>query len=597
MNRFLLNFLIYTLVLSFFSCKENSNEHSNLKETIINKDDVNLIFKQDYSDLAKKIPELAFYERELKKVLRSNQPILLLPQNELIDDKHRQAQDIAVMNAKFVQDIRIRDTQEPLRTEIMTIRKALPSDLANTKIKISSDEYYRVEMYNYYHNTTTIGIVDLQSKKLININTFSGAQADVNKRLTDIAVSIATNSQAVIQALGIKPGDKLATMSNVKTSLNGTKCERSKHLCVAPTFVVDNRALWCIVDLTDFSLVGTRWTELGTVRKSVVTERNLQNDFIMTHYCDIENDFGQGDWRGVHRLTGSDGLEITEVTYKGFPIINSAKIVDWHVSYSFKEGFGYSDATGCPMFSSAAVIAFNAPFLEDIITNEKKVGFALVQDFRSPVWPAPCNYRYQNRFEFYNDGSYRIVGINLGRGCGVDGWYRPVFRMDLGPTGQDKYMFEQFVGGTWARWNSESWNLQNENAQYTKEGYQYRFINKKGEGYYVLPSQGQFKDGGRGDFAYSYICADHPEKDEGRMDMITIGSCCNTDYHQGPEQFVEPPETIKDMKLIYWYVPQMKNDNKEGSKYAWCDTQVKEGQSEVVTYPGTVGPLFVPIRK
>ncbi|MEE9437419.1 MAG: hypothetical protein V3V14_00375 [Saprospiraceae bacterium] len=587
-------FVLMLLIIIQFSCNEHEVDN---KSTIglVDKKDVILLHKQNYSLLAQQIPELAFYEKKLKQVLASDLPVMVLPKNELIDDNHALAQNIALKDKKFIRDIKHRETGEPLRCEVMNIRKALPSDLANLKTNQKCNSCYRVEMYNFFNNITTIGIIDISINAVINVNNYTGAQADVNKRLTDIAIGIVTNSSVVMQALGVKPGDELATMANVKTSLNGTKCERSKHLCVAPTIVKNNRALWCIVDLTDFTLVGIRWTELGNVRKSVVTERNLQNDFIMTHYCDIENDFGEGQWKGKHRLTGSDGLEITEVSYNGIPVINSAKIVDWHVSYSFKEGFGYSDATGCPMFSSAAVIAFNAPFTEDIVNNGNKVGFALIQDFRSPVWPAPCNYRYQNRYEFYIDGSFRIIGINLGRGCGVDGWYRPVFRIDLGPNNDEKFKFDQYVEGNWARWNSESWNLQNKKTQYTKDGYQYRFINKEGKGYYVKPGNSNFEDGGRGDFAYSYLSVDHKDKDEGSMDMITIGSCCNTDYQQGPHHFIEPPESLKEQKLIYWYVPQMKNDNREGSKYAWCDTKVKDGNSDVVVYPGTVGPMFVPI--
>ncbi len=34
-----------------------------------------------------------------------------------------------------------------------------------------------------------------------------------------------------------------------------------------------------------------------------------------------------------------------------------------------------------------------------------------------------CNYRYENRFEFYFDGSFRVVGVNKGRGCGDQSQY------------------------------------------------------------------------------------------------------------------------------------------------------------------------------
>ncbi len=589
-----MRFVIFCLCLSVLmsACKQKDQAAGIDSIEKINKDDVRLIDRTEFSKHARSIPEIAFYHKQLIKALARTNNVLLLPPDEIIDSSHYAAQMIAVADPEFLRDTRHHITKEPLRTEIMTVRKALPSDLVPSLR--SCDDCYRVEMYNYFYNKTTVATVDLKQKKLVHTELFTGAQADINKRLTDIATQIAIHSPEVALALGLKPGEDLATMSNVKTSLRGTKCERSKHLCVAPTFVKENRALWTIVDLTDFTLVGIRWTELGQDQHQVVTERSLQNDFIMTNYCQKENPFSRDGWEGLHRLTGSDGLEIIDVSFKGKKIINSAKIVDWHVSYSFKEGFGYSDATGCPMFSSAAVIAFDVPFIEDIRSDSTVIGFALVQDFRSPVWPAPCNYRYQNRYEFYKDGSFRIVGINLGRGCGVDGWYRPVFRMDLGPDDELKFKFEQYTSSGWARWNSESYNLQKPSTKYSPEGYLYRFIDRTGHGYYVEPSYGQFQDGGRGDFAYSYISVDHEDQDEGAMDMITIGACCNTDYRQGPNQFIEPSESIKNQKLIYWYVPQMKNDNTKGAEYAWCQTEVIDGKAQVKVFPGTVGPKFVP---
>ena len=46
--------------------------------------------------------------------------------------------------------------------------------------------------------------------------------------------------------------------------------------------------------------------------------------------------------------------------FGGRPVLESAKLVDWHVSYSESDGFGYSDAVGCPVFSAAAAFSFCA---------------------------------------------------------------------------------------------------------------------------------------------------------------------------------------------------------------------------------------------
>ncbi|MFZ8310636.1 hypothetical protein ACO1LC_14385, partial [Staphylococcus aureus] len=76
----------------------------------------------------------------------------------------------------------------------------------------------------------------------------------------------------------------------------------------------------------------------------VVTERKIQNENIADCYCNKVNSLSQKGWEMDYLLTGSDGLMISNVKYKSQQVINSAKLVDWYVSYSGTDGFGYSDA-------------------------------------------------------------------------------------------------------------------------------------------------------------------------------------------------------------------------------------------------------------
>ena len=295
-------------------------------------------------------------------------------------------------------------------------------------------------------------------------------------------------------------------------------------------------------------------------------------------------------------LTSSDGLKVSDVSYQGQEVMHSAKVVDFHVSYSRADGFGYSDAMGCPMFSSAAVVAFNGPEIEEIVQNGEVVGFALVQDFRSPVWPVPCNYRYEQRYEFYDNGRFRPVVGNLGRGCGINGVYRPVMRLDLTASedgSQDS--FAEWTGSEWQIWETEQWQLQDESTPYTAEGYQYRLTAPDGSGFYIEPGNGQFGDGGRGDNAFTYVMRRDSEKDEGEADLTTIGACCNTDYQQGPEIFLAPAENIVEEDLVMWYVPQLTNDDTPGEEYCWANTILVDGIPEVHVFPCYAGPMFVPI--
>ncbi len=402
---------------------------------------------------------------------------------------------------------------------------------------------------------------------------------------------IAVNAPEVQSALGYKPSEKDALMASTKTSLNKTRCERSRHLCVAPTFVKDDRALWAIVDLTDNVLVGVRWTHTGKTGLAV-TERKLQNVNLTDQYCDKETALERDGWKLNYILTSSDGLRVADITYKGKLVIRSVKMVDWHVSYSNTDGFGYSDAVGCPYFSQSAVIAIEPPQINPIVKEGVTLGFSIDQRFQSEGWPTPCNYNYRQRFEFYADGRFRPMIASVGRGCGNDGVYRPVSRIAFAG---EKNTFAEFASGGWKPWTQEQWQLQTRDLTYTPEGYRYRVTDGAGAGYFVEPSRGQFGDGGRGDFAWTYVTRHENGRDEGESDLITVGPCCNNDYRQGPEKFIEPaPEPIAESGLIMWYVAQLKNDNTPGREYCWAESVLINGVFSAKEFPCYSGPMLIP---
>ena len=83
---------------------------------------------------------------------------------------------------------------------------------------------------------------------------------------------------------------------------------------------------------------------------------------------------------------------------------------------------------------------------------------------------------------------------------------------------------------------------------------------------------------GRGDNAYLYATKFHADIDEGESDLSTLGPCCNTDYHQGPEKFIEPnPEPLGNTGLVLWYVSQLKNEDTPGHEYCWAQSVVQDG--------------------
>jgi hypothetical protein len=586
------NFHLLFFILLFFLFSSCSNS-----ATTVNGVKTDTSFAADAllgtdSSVQQNEPMLQATLEKIRKSLLQKLPVLFL---ENPDSNQAMAQLIASSDPRFRENLFDSKTKQPLRNEIFAVYSARPGDLP-ANYYCTPGKCYRLEMYNYAYNLTTVALVDLQTQKLVSLNKFPQTQPDIPEYLKTLALKIAVNAPELIKALGIAPNEKDALMASTKTALNRTKCERSMHLCVAPTFVKGDKALWAIVDLTDFKLVGIRWTKVGTNGAGErISERKLQFDKIMECHCKQENSLSKQDWKMKYVLTSSDGLRISDVYYKNQLVIQNAKLVDWHVSYSGTDGFGYSDAVGCPEFSQAAVIAVSEPQVKELTENGQSVGFVMEQSFQSEQWPRPCNYNYIQRYEFYNDGRWRAAAANLGRGCGNNGTYRPVTRIVL-PGEQNN--FAEWNGKGWNNWSNEKWQLQNEQTNYSPEGYQYRISDNKAAGFYVIPGKGQFKDGGRGDNAYVYVSKYHIDKDEGESDLVTIGPCCNIDYQQGPEKFIAPvPEAIENSRLVIWYVAQLKNDDTKGKEYCWADDYIENGVYKTKSYPCFSGPLFIPLTK
>jgi hypothetical protein len=585
-------FSVIILMCFLSSC---SSERSDLDEEHTYEYTGKLITNKDRKEHPK-LDIVNDYLIAVKQSLKKPIPILTLSKEELTNQDESRVQEIVVQNQDFTKYTRHPKGNKPLRNEIMTIRKVLASDISSNnkeRLEKCGKSCYRVEMYNFFYNMSTVAFVDAKLRRVLAVNYYSDAQPDINNRLKNIAITIAKNSKLVSQELfdvNQKP-----TMSQIKTSLKNSRCERSYHLCVAPTFVLNDKALWAIVDLTDSNLVGIRWTKLGESGPPIdVTERQLENEYVFREFCEKSHHLQKDHWQFNYQITASDGIEVTQVMYKNIPVMKSAKLLDWHVNYSTREGFGYSDAIGCPLFSSAVVIAYEGPQVEEIKKDGKTIGFSFTQDFRQPPWPTPCNYRYEQRFEFYNDGRFRVAAADYGRGCGTDGTYRPIIRIDI-DADKDHESISQWDGEHWKLWNEEKWHLQSKNTKYTREGYLFKITNEKGNGFYVEPNRGQFNDGSKGDNAFSYISINHPDRDEGSNDMVTMGSCCNTDFRQGPEQFINPPESLQNRNLVLWYVPQLKNNGTKGEEYCWADTRIVNGIKNVKVWPCYAGPMFVPV--
>lgn len=576
-----------------------------------------IILPQYEKNIYQNIPEVQSYLQDLKSLLAEGKAVLPLSHSE-IDSDAQVAQEILLTDTQFLADTK--EGNLSLHNDMMRILPAIVSSLDKTTAQHCKESTcYQAEKYNFVTNATTRAIVDTEHKKVLSVERYPNMQPDVSLRLMHIAQAIALHAPDVKEALGFVPSQKDITMANVRGSMKESPCETTTHLCVAPTFTdhAKAKALWAVVDLTELKLAAAKWAGVGkTSTPACISERSLQNRYIMKNFCEKDSFLEKEGWKIRYRLTGSDGLEIRDASFQGKSVFTSVKIVDWHVSYKEKGGenldtttetyiadrrveyrrgengdylFGYNDAMGCPMFSTSVVLPYNGPEVKPLKTQD---GFMLTQDYRNPKWPMACNYRYENRFEFYNDGAFRVVGVNKGRGCGDHAIYRPVMRIDMAIDKKENFYS---YDGQWKLWEQENVESVGQGVLSSTQKYPYKITASTDAtyGYYIEDNHGQFNDNSKGDHATLF--ATKFKENEGDKDLLTLGSCCDLDK-DGIEHYIADKESIKESDIVLWYVPRIYNDARVGHEYCWADTVIgSDGNIEVKVWPCTVGPKFVPI--
>ena len=455
------------------------------------------------------------------------------------------------------------------RAEVMTVERLegrfLPADAV-----CSDGDCYQVQIYLFDENGTVTALVDLAQQAVTKVHYLPGMQPGLNDRLKNVAVDLIHESTAVADALGFQP--PRPAIGAMDASLAVSDCGEP-HLCVAATFITeDERILWVFVDLTTESIAGLRWGEpVPGVLGGEVGPPDT------TAGCTNAGNVTQDGWSVDYEVTPSDGFLVHGVTYNGSPVLTSAKLVEWHADYG---GFGFRDATGCTGAGGFPIFPYGPPQVVQLAN-----GFEVIQDFRMSNWGQPCNYRYEQHYKFYDDGSFRIVAGAYGKGCygATPANYLPLLRIDLAPGGDLNNNLAAWDGANWVQQATEFWEQQS--TVVNGDLQRWWITGPAGSGYRITPGQGQFGDGGRGDDAYFYATAHNAA--QGDTDLGgSIGDCCAGTYQQGPHNYVNG-ESLVDANLVLWYVPQLFTDLTVDDYYCWT-VNVNE------TYPCFGGPLFTP---
>ena len=468
------------------------------------------------------------------------------------------------------------ETGEPLRSEVFSVARARPGDLPPDLSGACGGRCFRTLIYNFATNTTII-VVSLDDARVLDVQVQPNTQPEIPAHLATLARDLAVASPEAAQALGLPPNPDDSIYEATKTSLRSSACERRNHLCVAPIFLWpgSEQALWVIVDLTDHTVIGAAWSVTGAGGRRSLTEATLANA-VIAQICDAETVVERGPWRFAYLLTSSDGLEVRDLRYRGQPLIESIKIVDWHVGYTLPPGSGFADAIGCPVFSQAAIVPFAPPELLDGADG----AVTLHIRYQSRAWPQACNYVYVTDITFSPAGSIDIDAQNLGRGCNTTGFYHPVIRIAWAEPAASTRVWD---GQGWQSWTHEQWTTFHPEEPERPEPARIAYDPGTGPSWYGTPAWGH------GDRAYLYIS--RYAAAEGAGNLETIGTVGRDDERQGPEQFLDPPEPLGFSRVVWWYVPRIKNVER---RQCWADVRVQDGRLVPEVWPCRSGLRLAP---
>lgn len=451
------------------------------------------------------------------------------------------------------------------------------------------DGCQQVVIYDYTRNASVHAIVI--NNRIDAVLYQPQSQPGYNDRIEEMARELILASEQVQAALGRQPvADELALMQIVDERTEGCN---GRHYCIATTFVVDSGLLWVLVDVKQERIGRIWWTSARPRAVTTTLERSVPLE------CGDVQSHTQGNWSFDFYITPSDGLAVVNASYDGQLIAKSLKLVEWHADYEDATGaFGYRDLVGCggvsPIYGFP-IAPYGATQISNIRQSDTIIGFELRQDYRQSSWGDPCKYRYEQRYQFFYDGSWRPIALAYGNGCGDayddEATYWPILRIDLDLAGAANDSFDVWTASGWSPQSVEMWDQHD--APYLN-AIKYRVYDTGGVGFAIEPGQGQFGDDGRHDNAYIYVT--QYDVNEGEADMALIGGTSATDEKRGPHKFIDG-ESIDDENIVLWYVPQATTiTDAYGSAtgqdpYCWSTSTTDPNQ----WYPCRLGPLFVPM--
>lgn len=466
----------------------------------------------------------------------------------------------------FLSNAYVQETIKKNERYIITRVDQVLASYANQYPDCNVDICYQVDMYNLERAETTTGIVEVQNKTLKTWFTQPYTHPIIDAEMQKTTEQIIINSNFLTRFLKSNIPDM--SMHAMNAGVINSPCQAT-GLCAAVTYQLGLKNFWVFVDLASARVVGTQWTQL---RPSPVMPPNATNQPQPT--CPPPAKLSKDDWQLGYEVTKTEGLAVYNVRYKGKVVVNDARVLQWTVNYGVG---GFEDSGGC----AAAASSYGNTQVLPLKQNGKVVGFELVQDFRMLNWGDNCAYRYENRYEFYKDGTLKMRSGAYGRGCGIEAAYRPLWRVNIPKTYTQFWLKEK--SKDWVQQPIEGWWYQQTSGEM-----RWKFTDKSGIQGYTIDSDTS-ANLNQGDQPFVYIT--RHKLSEGDVAVGLLARCCSKDYQQGPHYFTDG-ESVLNTQFVVWYVPQLYTSDVKGKENCWVEAVTPKE----ISYPCFGGPIFQPIE-
>ena len=513
-------------------------------------------------------------------VAAEQQQITLLPQYANEAEVAAQATALA--------DSRVSDLLVGQRSEVFIVKEVRGDHYPASAIECATATCSQVEIYLWDLNDTISAIVNMDSGQVVDTIYYENMQPAINNRVYELSVELIQNDPDIQSTLGFVP--RRENMQPMMASLDDEgKCNVS-HYCVGYVFAVDSGNVAVVVDATEEKVARVWWNERSENPDTLDYDqtRNVPTN------CSGSVSLSQNGWTMDYVTTPTDALRISNVKFNGVDVATSVKLVEWHARYS--GSWGYEDFTGCQTFDGGNGFPINPS--GDAYTQTLGTAFELIQNFEMSNWGASCNYRYEQRYQFWPDGSWRVVTGAFGEGCGNDreaeAIYRPLVRIDIAVDGDANDSFQTYDGNGWTiEANEGAWWQDTGSAD--SSGNFWRVFDSNGSGYYIEPGQGQFRDGGTGDSGWIYAVKHSASEGDADMPLIGEHNPADDSPEHGPHNYIDN-ESISTENIVLWYVPQSQTittwqveNTAATAQYCWTD-----GVNPGEYWPCYSGPKFKP---